>query len=461
MTALRAALVAVAVLAVPASAHAGTASSNGTLITYVSTEADESVNVGTDGIGPFVTTDRTLTAAGNCIPAGADRAECMGTAFRVELFGGESSADGRQVTNAATLTVVGSAGNEEITGTNNADVLSGNAGSDTMNGDDGNDTLDGGPGENFIDDGAGNDVIIGGPQNDSWTAGPGTDVFTPGAGSDLVSFGDRTNGVTITLRGGADDGEAGEGDDAGTDAENATGGAGNDTIVANDLGTELRGGAGNDSIIGGAAEDRLVGQEGDDTIDARDGRYDSIDCGSGNDVVFADPTDDTTGCEVAPDVDGDRSLPPADCAPNDPAIHPGAGEIVGNAVDEDCTGGPQYLRVVSPIGYGIAKRGTSVRFTRLVVTELRAGDRIEVRCTTKKKGCPFSRKTVTVRAGRNSANLRSMFKKRFLKRGAVVEIRVLRANEIGRVQRLTVARGKFTSRLLCMNVGATSPTRCA
>ena len=53
-----------------------------------------------------------------------------------------------------------------------------------------------------------------------------------------------------------------------------------------------------------------------------------------------------------------------------------------------------------------------------------------------------------------------MFKKRYLKRGAVVEIRVLRANQIGRVQRLTVARGKLTSRLLCLNVGATRPTSC-
>ena len=53
-----------------------------------------------------------------------------------------------------------------------------------------------------------------------------------------------------------------------------------------------------------------------------------------------------------------------------------------------------------------------------------------------------------------------MFKKRYLKRGAVVEIRVLRANQIGRVQKLTVARGKLTSQLQCLNVGATRPTRC-
>ena len=87
-------------------------------------------------------------------------------------------------------------------------------------------------------------------------------------------------------------------------------------IVGNDLGVRLAGRAGNDSITGGAGEDRLEGEEGDDTIDARDGRYDSIDCGPGNDIVFADLTDGTENCEVAPDVDGDGSIPPADCAPD-------------------------------------------------------------------------------------------------------------------------------------------------
>ena len=50
-------------------------------------------------------------------------------------------------------------------------------------------------------------------------------------------------------------------------------------------------GPGNDSITAGRAEDRVEGNEGDDTIDTRDGRFDSIDCGAGNDTLFADPGD--------------------------------------------------------------------------------------------------------------------------------------------------------------------------
>ena len=74
-------------------------------------------------------------------------------------------------------------------------------------------------------------------------------------------------------------------------AEDATGGSGNDRIVGNDLGDRLHGGPGDDTIVGGKAEDRLEGNEGNDTIDARDGRFDSVDCGPGSDVVYADPGD--------------------------------------------------------------------------------------------------------------------------------------------------------------------------
>ena len=66
----------------------------------------------------------------------------------------------------------------------------------------------------------------------------------PGTGADSVSYSGRSGNVTVTLGGGADDGEAGEGDDVGTDAEQADGGNGNDVLVANNLGNTLNGGRG-------------------------------------------------------------------------------------------------------------------------------------------------------------------------------------------------------------------------
>ena len=464
MTALRAVLAAVAVLAVPASAQAGTVTQSGGTISYSASASADRVDVGTNP-NPFVRSEPggiSVSGGGTCTKTDDNQVDCTGgvSAFIVRLIGDNNAADGRQVTNAATLTVQGSPGFDQLDGTPNGDSLTGDAGDDNLNGYAGNDTLDGGAGANTFNDGDGDDVILGGPQDDTWNAGPGRDVFTPGAGTDTVSYRDRTAAVTITLNGVADDGQAGEGDNVGLEVEDASGGAGNDTIVGNDLGDRLHGGPGDDSIAGGAGEDRLEGEEGNDTIDARDGRFDSIDCGPGSDVVFADPGDSTEGCEVAPDVDGDGFLPPADCDPTNPAVHPGAGEIVGNPIDEDCKDGPLYLRVVSPVSFNGVSRGTSVRFTRLMVREVRAGDRIEVRCATKKRGCPFSRKTRTGRSGKRTVNLLALFKRRYLKRGAVVEVRVLRANQIGRVVRLTVAGGKFKSQNLCMNVGATKPSRC-
>ena len=47
--------------------------------------------------------------------------------------------------------------------------------------------------------------------------------------------------------------------------ENATGGAGNDTIIANNSGDILNGGAGNDILIAGAGADALIGGGGNDT----------------------------------------------------------------------------------------------------------------------------------------------------------------------------------------------------
>ena len=48
--------------------------------------------------------------------------------------------------------------------------------------------------------------------------------------------------------------------------ENAIGGSGNDTLIANDFGCFLGGGGGNDWLVGGAGNDRLVGGPGGDSL---------------------------------------------------------------------------------------------------------------------------------------------------------------------------------------------------
>jgi Ca2+-binding RTX toxin-like protein len=434
-------------LALPTAAQAGTVTRTlGVSIAYQGAGGDEGVRVGVDAGVYFVESDLGATTA-LCTQATPTRAECgPAPTFVVNVLGGADRIDATRVTDGTKLQANAGDGDDRIDATNNDDTLSGGVGGD------------------YIADLGGNDQIDGGPGGDVWIAGTGTDVFTGGDGDDTADYSGRANPVAIVLNGQPVSGEAGENDAVGADVEGAFGGAGNDTIVGNALGNRLSGGGGNDTITGGAAEDRVEGQEGDDRIDTRDGRFDSIDCGAGTDTLLADPGDSATNCEIAPDRDGDGTLNEQDCAPDNAAIHPGAGEIVGNAVDEDCVGGPQYLRVNSPLSYTVARRQSQnqAKFVKLTVAEIKAGDTIDVRCTGgKSKGCPFSKKTQTGKAGKAKVNLVPLLKQRYLKRNAVLEIRITRPNEIGRVTRLTVTkRGVIKSQLLCLAVGATKPGKC-
>ena len=453
-------------LALPGQALAGTVTQDANAITYnASPGGDESVTVGIESGLAFVSSGRGVTSsAAGCTEPDPNRVECdPSPLFIVNFLGFSDALDADQVTGATSVEAHGAGGDDTLEGTQNGDRLFGDDGGDRLEGVGGNDVLEGAAGDDSFDDGAGDDAISGGPNNDFFSVGTGRDAISGGDGSDTADFGPRTGPVTITLNDQADDGEAGEGDNVGSDVESATGGSGNDRIVAGPSSAYLYGGAGNDSITGGPGEQRIEGNEGDDTIDSRDGAFDSIDCGAGNDVVFADADDSTTGCEAAPDRDGDGTVNEADCQPDNAAVHPGAGEIFGNAVDEDCANGPGYFKVTSGTTFRFVtkKRPPRVRITILRLTGLQAGDRIEIRCQGRRKGCPFRLVRRTARAGRPTLNLGSVFKKRFIRRGAVVEIRILRTNYVGKVVRLTVTRRpNINQRPLCLGVGATRPGAC-
>jgi hypothetical protein len=465
MRALRlvAAGIGVVVLALPGQALAGTVTRTEAAITYdadPATGVGERVDIGIENGLAFVYSDRGVTGSFPCTEDPPNRVDCPLTpAFIVNFLGFNDSLGAEEVTGPATLEAHGRGGDDNLSGTPNADRLFGDEGGDSLYGGAGNDLLDGAAGDDYLYDGDGDDSVSGGPNNDTITPGGGRDTFSGGDGTDSVEYTQSTQPVTITADGQPDDGAAGEGDNVATDIESLYGGIANDRIVAGPNANTLRGYAGNDSITGGPGEQRIEGDEGDDTIDSRDGVYDSIDCGPGNDVVFADADDFTSGCEVAPDRDGDGTLNEQDCEPDNAAVHPGAGEIFGNTTDEDCAGGPGYFRVLSGISVNFSGKRypPRIRILSLRITALQAGDRIEVRC--RGRGCPFRLKRRT--ASRPNANLVSLFKRRYLRRGAVVEVRVLRASFIGKVLRMTVtARPNVKQTPLCLGVGATTPGRC-
>jgi hypothetical protein len=149
----------------------------------------------------------------------------------------------------------------------------------------------------MVKGGSGDDGVFGGPEvdivdgqagNDWLDGGAGADVLNGGDGIDAVDYSSRTAPVAVTLDGVANDGELGEGDNVGTDVENVTGGAGDDTLTGSDSDNVLSGGPGNDILNGGLGADSYDGGPGNDTIVSRDMAGESVACGAGSDTATVD-----------------------------------------------------------------------------------------------------------------------------------------------------------------------------
>ena len=269
-----------------------------------------------------------LTAGSGCLQVSATEVTCFASGPRIVTAdlgdGDDRLGHGFGVVNGSFIR--GGDGNDTIDGADQADSLDGGAGDDRLQGASGDDVLDGGPGNdvfltNHLE--TGNDVKNGGDGNDRIIASrdPGNDVYTGGAGVDLLDFSDSSAGVAVSLDGVANDGAAGETDNAGTDIENIKGGRGNDTLVGNSgrnlieglAGNDtLRGGSppasrtsttifgflGDDTLDGGIGSDAMHGDGGDDRLLARDAVDDQVaaamTCGSGNDRLDTDLADDDT-----------------------------------------------------------------------------------------------------------------------------------------------------------------------
>jgi Putative metal-binding motif len=169
--------------------------------------------------------------------------------------------------------------------------------------------------------------------------------------------------------------------------------------------------------------------------------------------------------EVAPpgpapavDRDGDGISPPADCADNNATVWPGAPEIPGNGLDDDCAAGDAPARITAGVKNGWRVNRKFARVRRLRVVDAPAGATASVRCIGKR--CKFKRRKATVRSN-GTANLRRLVPRRRVPVGTTLEVRIVAPNSIGKVVRFPIKPRRVPDgRTLCLPPGAKKPKRC-
>jgi Ca2+-binding RTX toxin-like protein len=173
--------------------------------------------------------------------------------------------------------------NVTLDGADGNDVVSGGGGAGTGEPQEFAITLQGGAGDDALSGGRGNDTLSGGVGIDDEHAGDGDDTFNEGAepngadsldggaGTDEVNYENRTVSIAVSLDDVADDGAAGEGDNAQSSIERARTGTAPDTLTGNASNNRLNGGDGIDTLNGLDGDDTLVGEGGADVHNGGNG----------------------------------------------------------------------------------------------------------------------------------------------------------------------------------------------
>ena len=110
-----------------------------------------------------------------------------------------------------------------------------------------------------------------------------------------------------------------------------------------------------------------------------------------------------------PDRDGDGFNQTLDCDDTAAAIRPGAVEIPGNRVDENCDGArPDFPVIGASIVIFVTSSARSTKVVEVSVSRIPARGRVELRCRPpkgKRRACPFTRVRRSFPAGRQKLKL--------------------------------------------------------
>jgi Ca2+-binding RTX toxin-like protein len=186
------------------------------------------------------------------------------------------------------VTIMGTAGNDEIVGKGASDVIYGGGDDDVISGGhNGNDTICGGPGNDTIRAGRGFDAVYGEGGADNLFGETGSDMIDGGGGDDTL------NGAK-----GADALHGGPGNDALIGAKGPDtlgGGDGSDFIDGQQGSDEIDGGGDGDQLFGDKGNDKIDGGAGDDKVDGGAGDDSHLDGGGGADTVVGGSGTDNAG----------------------------------------------------------------------------------------------------------------------------------------------------------------------
>jgi hypothetical protein len=182
----------------------------------------------------------------------------------------------------------------------------------------------------------------------------------------------------------------------------------------------------------------------------------------------ADPTPATrtftlaTGLATLVDADHDGYPEALDCNDHAAGIHPGAIEIPGNAIDENCDGvKAPFPQVIASATLAALFGSNYTELRKLKVSDLEAGDSVAVSC--RGRGCKRSiRSTTAIKTKTRTLDLTRRIRGVRLKKGATLEVRVSHRDFIARVIRFTIRRYHDlpVRTALCQAPGTAKPTDC-
>jgi hypothetical protein len=117
---------------------------------------------------------------------------------------------------------------------------------------------------------------------------------------------------------------------------------------------------------------------------------------------------------------------------------------------------PGYLSATVSNSWAVSRRST--RLVRLQVRGAPTGAAVGLACLVHR--CRLRRTTATANA-HGTATLTGMFRRRRLRIGTVVEVRITAPNAIGKVVHYRIRRGRIPQgRIFCLPPGVASPQRC-